>query len=115
MRATCIAMKRRPFGSSARVAERMSDPARLMPAHGTAWTPVWRGHEIDFVGANGSVTAETGETMAETGNDDFMATEPLNRRSIFEITEALTLALQCRGLVRYDGGHAPFRDNMLAF
>ncbi len=56
-----------------------------------------------------------GEMMDEIGGDGFLISEPVNLRTVSEITDGLAAALRRRGLIRPSYSHKHFRDNLLAF
>ena len=71
---------------------------------------------IDLCGTCDSVAARMGEVMEEVGGDGFLFSMPnVNRRTLAEIEDGLSPALQDRGLVRKAYEHRHFRDNLLAF
>jgi alkanesulfonate monooxygenase SsuD/methylene tetrahydromethanopterin reductase-like flavin-dependent oxidoreductase (luciferase family) len=74
-----------------------------------------QGESLDLVGTADSVAATMGEMMDEVGGDGFLISEPINRRTISEITDGLGVALQRRSLIRPAYAHAHFRDNLHAF
>jgi FMN-dependent oxidoreductase (nitrilotriacetate monooxygenase family) len=74
------------------------------------------GGSYDFVGTPETVAAEMDEVMQAVGGDGFLFALPdVSRRSVVEVTDGLVPALQQRGLVRRQYGHAHLRDNLLAF
>lgn len=71
---------------------------------------------VDLVGAPETVAAQMDEVMQEVGGDGFLPVLPnVSRKTVCEITEGLTPALQQRGLVRRGYSHKQFRDNLLEF
>ncbi len=71
---------------------------------------------VELVGSPDTVSARMAEVMQEVGGDGFLiTTNDTSRRIIAEITDGLVPALQARGLVRKEYGHAQFRDNLLEF
>ncbi|WP_219993326.1 NtaA/DmoA family FMN-dependent monooxygenase [Cryobacterium arcticum] len=68
-----------------------------------------------FVGTPDAVASMMGDIIDESGADGFLLGNPIDRRSVSEITDGLMPALQRRGLVRDHYEHALFRDNLLAF
>jgi alkanesulfonate monooxygenase SsuD/methylene tetrahydromethanopterin reductase-like flavin-dependent oxidoreductase (luciferase family) len=73
------------------------------------------GGGLDFIGTADSIAADMQAAMEEIGGDGFLIQDPLTRKTISEITDGLTPALQRRGVVRAAYSHKLFRDNLLAF
>jgi FMN-dependent oxidoreductase (nitrilotriacetate monooxygenase family) len=73
------------------------------------------GGGLDFIGTADSIAADMQAAMEEIGGDGFLIQDPLTRKTISEITDGLTPALQRRGAVRAAYSHKLFRDNLLAF
>jgi FMN-dependent oxidoreductase (nitrilotriacetate monooxygenase family) len=73
---------------------------------------------IELIGTPDQVADQMGAAMEEVGGDGFLITTPgqaVNRRTIAEVCDGLVPALQRRGLVRTEYGHAMLRDNLRAF
>jgi FMN-dependent oxidoreductase (nitrilotriacetate monooxygenase family) len=73
------------------------------------------GGGLDFIGTADSIAADMQAAMEEIGGDGFLIQDLLTRKTISEITDGLTPALQRRGAVRAAYSHKLFRDNLLAF
>ena len=74
------------------------------------------GGSVDLVGTPDTVAAQMAEAMQEVGGDGFLLVLPdVSRKTVAEVTDGLVPALQRRGLVRRNYGHAQFRDNLLEF
>jgi FMN-dependent oxidoreductase (nitrilotriacetate monooxygenase family) len=73
------------------------------------------GGGLDFVGTPDSIAAEMGDAIQEIGGDGILFQDPLNRKTVAEITDGLVPALKRRRLVRSSYQHEHFRDNLLAF
>jgi alkanesulfonate monooxygenase SsuD/methylene tetrahydromethanopterin reductase-like flavin-dependent oxidoreductase (luciferase family) len=73
---------------------------------------------VELIGTPDQVAERMGAVMEEVGGDGFLITTPVlrvSRRYLVEIADGLVPALQKRGLVRTEYGHAMLRDNLRAF
>ncbi len=76
------------------------------------------GHYADpdpMVGTAEEVADHMGELMDAVGGDGFLLVGSLRPRYVIDIVDGLIPALQRRGLVRTEYGHAHLRDNLMEF
>jgi FMN-dependent oxidoreductase (nitrilotriacetate monooxygenase family) len=72
-------------------------------------------NKLELAGTPDAVAAQMGDLMEEVGGDGFLLMNPILRKTIAEITDGLTPALQRRGLTRSGYAFDRFRDTMLEF
>ena len=62
------------------------------------------------------IAGQMAEAMQEVGGDGFLFRWAMSAAApVAEVADGLVPALQRRGLVRREYGHAQFRDNLLEF
>ncbi|MCR1785842.1 NtaA/DmoA family FMN-dependent monooxygenase [Nocardioides carbamazepini] len=70
---------------------------------------------VDLVGSPDAVAAQMEEINGAVGGDGFLIALPINRRTVYEVTDGLAPALARRGLLREAYAYPTLRENLLEF
>lgn len=70
---------------------------------------------VDLIGSPDSIAEQMEAVNAEVGGDGFLIALPIDRRTVFEVTDGLAPALARRGLLREEYRFSTLRENLLEF